>query len=242
MIASGVCFLGIEFTSIELEILELGLSLIVIVGSLFLTNKNSLTLTVFHFGDFFGYWKRVSSLAKARMLKSFLNNRLIIKQAKQIHAQIIITSLNNLQPLLLHQFLLSTNNCSIRQSVFLYVQEILYILQKPDVFSWGSQKALLDLYMKLGDTHTAKRVFHEMPEKNVVSWNSILSGYLKAGNLGEAQRGFYEISKKDVLSWNAILSGYAKMGNMDWALSHFRQMPEKNSASWNTMVTGYVGK
>ncbi|XWS49821.1 hypothetical protein CRYUN_Cryun12cG0035900 [Craigia yunnanensis] len=240
-----------------------------------------------------------------RRLKSFLNNRLTIKHAKQIHAQILISSLNHLQPLLVHQFLLSTNNYST--SVFLYVQQILYHLQKPDAFSWGCtvrflsqhgqfeeafslyvkmqklglsptthamssalracarteskmdgisihaqvhrygvcncvfvQTALVDLYTKLVDMDAAKRVFDEMPEKNVVSWNSILSGYLKAGNLGEAQRVFDEIPKKDVISWNAILSGYAKMGNMDQMLSFFQQMPEKNLASWNTMISGYV--
>ncbi|WRX19342.1 Pentatricopeptide repeat - like 10 [Theobroma cacao] len=204
-------------------------------------------------------------------LKSFLNNQLTIKQAKQIHAQILISSLNHLQPLLVHQFLLSTNNYS--SSVFLYVRQILYHLQKPDAFSWGCavrflsqhgqfaeafslyvkmqklglyptthaissalracartecktggisihaqvhrygvcncvfvQTALVDLYTKLGDMDTAKKVFDEMPEKNVVSWNSILSGYLKAGNLGEAHRVFDDIPKKDVISWNAILS------------------------------------
>ncbi|TYI15714.1 hypothetical protein ES332_A08G205100v1 [Gossypium tomentosum] len=238
-------------------------------------------------------------------VKCFLNNQLTIKQAKQIHAQILITSLNHLQPSLVHQFLLSTTNYSA--SVFVYVREILYHLQKPDAFSWGCtvrflsrhgqfeeafslyvemqklglypsthavssalracartgsktggisihaqvhrygvcncvfvQTTLVDFYTKLGDMDTAKRVFNEMLEKNVVSWNSILSGYLKAGNLGEAQRVFDEMPKKDVISWNAILSGYAKMGNMDKTLSFFQQMPEKSFASWNTLISGYM--
>ncbi|OMO80928.1 hypothetical protein COLO4_23853 [Corchorus olitorius] len=87
---------------------------------------------------------------------------------------------------------------------------------------------------------TAKMVFDEMPEKNVVSWNSILSRYLKAGNSGEAHRVFDEMPEKDVISWNAVLSGYAKMGNMDQTLLFSQKMPEKNMASWNTMISGYV--
>ncbi|XP_059443718.1 pentatricopeptide repeat-containing protein At4g22760 [Corylus avellana] len=102
------------------------------------------------------------------------------------------------------------------------------------------QTSLLDLYSKLGDMLTAQKVFDEMGEKNVVSWNSILSGYLKSGDLAEAQRVFDKIPRKDVVSWNSMVSGYARVGNMDQACSLFQQMPEKNSASWNSMISGYV--
>lgn len=100
--------------------------------------------------------------------------------------------------------------------------------------------ALLDLYCKIGDVVTARKVFDEMTDKNVVSWNALLSGYIKGGNLDEGQRFFDEIPRKDVISWNCMVSGYAKAGKMDRACYLFRQMPERNFASWNTMITGYV--
>ncbi|KAJ7980228.1 Pentatricopeptide repeat-containing protein [Quillaja saponaria] len=100
--------------------------------------------------------------------------------------------------------------------------------------------ALVDLYSKLGDMEIAKKVFDEMAEKNVVSWNSMLSGYLTSGNVAEAHKFFEEIPKKDVISWNSMVSGYAKVGDMDKACSLFLQMPEKNLASWNAMVSCYV--
>ncbi len=102
------------------------------------------------------------------------------------------------------------------------------------------QTALVDLYSKLGDMVTAQKVFDEMVEKNVVSWNSILSGYLKSGSLAEAQRVFDEIPRKDVISWNSMVLGYARVGNMDQACSLFQQMPERNTASWNSLISGYV--
>ncbi|XP_061982766.1 pentatricopeptide repeat-containing protein At4g22760 [Populus nigra] len=102
------------------------------------------------------------------------------------------------------------------------------------------QTALVDLYSKLGDMNTAQKVFDELAEKNVVSWNSILSGHLKSGNLLEAQRVFDQISKKDVISWNSMISGYAKIGDMDRACVLFQQMPEKNYSSWNALISGYV--
>ncbi|KAI9128671.1 hypothetical protein K1719_000154 [Acacia pycnantha] len=102
------------------------------------------------------------------------------------------------------------------------------------------QTALLDLYSKVGDAETARKVFDEMTQRNVVSWNSMLSGYLKDGNLAVARLFFDEIPGKDVVSWNSMISGYAKSGNMDQACSLFQQMPERNLASWNTMISGYI--
>ncbi|KAL2339068.1 hypothetical protein Fmac_013514 [Flemingia macrophylla] len=103
-----------------------------------------------------------------------------------------------------------------------------------------TQTSLLDLYSRMGDMGTAGKVFDEMTEKNVVSWNSLLFGYVKIGNLDEARGFFDEIPEKDVISWNSMISGYAKAGNMDQACILFRQMPERNLASWNAMIAGFI--
>ncbi|KAK7279292.1 hypothetical protein RJT34_24339 [Clitoria ternatea] len=228
-----------------------------------------------------------------------------VKQAKQIHAHILINGLTHFQPLFIHHILLwdVTNYTTMAH----YAHLILHHMTHPDSFSWGcvirffsqkglfseavslyvqmhnmglcptshamssalkscaklqdmlcgvsihgqvhvfgfstcvyAQTALLDLYSKMGDVVTAWKVFDEMAEKNVVSWNSLLYGYLKAGNLVEARDFFNEIPEKDVISWNSMVSGYAKSGNMDQACYLFHQMPERNLASWNTIVTGYI--
>ncbi|KAF5740685.1 pentatricopeptide repeat-containing protein [Tripterygium wilfordii] len=41
--------------------------------------------------------------------------------------------------------------------------------------------ALLDLYMKLGCMESARGVFGEMPQRDVVSWNALLCGYSRNG-------------------------------------------------------------
>ncbi|KAA8525567.1 hypothetical protein F0562_007422 [Nyssa sinensis] len=102
------------------------------------------------------------------------------------------------------------------------------------------QTALVDFYSKLGNMETARKVFDDMVEKNVVSWNSILFGYLKSGDLALAESVFDQMPKKDVISWNSMISGYGRARNMEQACSLFRQMPERNSASWNAMISGYV--
>ncbi|XP_010530931.1 PREDICTED: pentatricopeptide repeat-containing protein At4g35130, chloroplastic isoform X2 [Tarenaya hassleriana] len=42
--------------------------------------------------------------------------------------------------------------------------------------------SLISLYMKLGCNWAAEKVFEEMPERDTVSWNSMLSGYLVHGD------------------------------------------------------------
>lgn len=102
------------------------------------------------------------------------------------------------------------------------------------------QTALVDFYSKVGVMENARRVFDEMPERNVVSWNSVLFGYLKAGELMNARRVFDSIPVKDVISWNSMISGYAKSGDVGKAKSLFEEMPERNAASWNAMITGFA--
>ncbi|KAK9280022.1 hypothetical protein L1049_013707 [Liquidambar formosana] len=41
--------------------------------------------------------------------------------------------------------------------------------------------SLVDMYMKTENAKDGKRVFDEMPERNVVSWTSLLSGYIRNG-------------------------------------------------------------
>ncbi|KAG6498879.1 pentatricopeptide repeat-containing protein At4g22760-like [Zingiber officinale] len=104
------------------------------------------------------------------------------------------------------------------------------------------QTALADFYSKFEGMEAARKLFDEIPVKNVVSWNSILSMYLRAGELELARRTFHEMPVRDVVSWNSIISGYAKAGDMDTAAELFDRMPERNSASWNGMISGYINR
>ncbi|KAJ9677609.1 hypothetical protein PVL29_022542 [Vitis rotundifolia] len=92
------------------------------------------------------------------------------------------------------------------------------------------ETALVDYDCKLGDMEISRKMFDEMAERNVVSWNSMLDGYLKSGDLAVGQRMFDEIPQKDVIS----------SGDLEKASSLFQQMPERNFASWNAMINGYL--
>lgn len=233
-----------------------------------------------------------------------LEKRLTIRQAKQIHAILLASGLNHLEPLLVRQIIVSAGSY---HSVNRYVKLILHGMRQPEVsplaytirflcqsgqfqdaanlyvelqhvgicpntFAISStlkacgkirsrtfgitihaqahkygfskvvyvQTALMDFYSKIGDIKTAHRVFDDMSEKNIVSWNSILSSYVKFGDLPMAQSVFDEMPEKDIISWNSMVSGYGKIGDMEQAYALFRQMPQRNTASWNSMIGGYI--
>ncbi|CAK7323786.1 unnamed protein product [Dovyalis caffra] len=70
----------------------------------------------------------------------------------------------------------------------------------------------------------AHRVFDDMAERNVVSWNTMLAGYMRCRNLVGARRIFDEMPERNVVSWTTMISGYAKNGKCKQALNLFDEM------------------
>ncbi|XP_042456992.1 pentatricopeptide repeat-containing protein At1g33350-like [Zingiber officinale] len=84
--------------------------------------------------------------------------------------------------------------------------------------------ALLDSYSRFSDTHAARYLFDEMPQKNVVSWTALLTGYMRTGQMGKALFMFEEMPDRDVPAWNAVISGCTQNGLFLEALSFFSRM------------------
>ncbi|KAL4566490.1 hypothetical protein LXL04_030606 [Taraxacum kok-saghyz] len=102
------------------------------------------------------------------------------------------------------------------------------------------ETALLGFYTKVKDMETAQKLFDEMSERNVVSWNSMIDGYVRSGNIPLAEKVFSTMPNKDTVSWNTMVSGHSKTRNMEKALRLFQEMPERNPTSWNVMIRGYI--
>ncbi|KAE8676778.1 Pentatricopeptide repeat-containing protein [Hibiscus syriacus] len=101
------------------------------------------------------------------------------------------------------------------------------------------QTALIDFYGSVGKIFESKRVFDEMPERDVFAWTAMISGFLKAGDLGSSRRLFDETPERSTATWNAMIDGYARVGDVDSAELLFNQIPVKDTISWTTMINCY---
>ncbi|XP_031265110.1 pentatricopeptide repeat-containing protein At2g22410, mitochondrial-like [Pistacia vera] len=88
------------------------------------------------------------------------------------------------------------------------------------------RNALLDMYAKCGDLHSAQTVFERMSYKNVVSWTSMVSAYAKHQLVDSAREIFDRMPEKNVVSWNSMISCYVREGHCKDALNLFHEMSD----------------
>ncbi|KAI3958736.1 hypothetical protein MKX01_023412 [Papaver californicum] len=110
------------------------------------------------------------------------------------------------------------------------------------------QNTVLDFYSKCSvNVGSALKVFDEMAERDVVSWNSMVCAYMNHGEMKLAIELFKSMEERNVVSWNLVISGLAKRGEMESARLLFEEMITwnarlglDNEVSWNAMISGYM--
>ncbi|KAK9107478.1 hypothetical protein Syun_023489 [Stephania yunnanensis] len=75
-----------------------------------------------------------------------------------------------------------------------------------------------------GGLEKARRVFDEMPERSVVTWNLMLAVHLRWGDVGGGSRVFGEMPERNVVSWTTMISALAQNGKCREALALFHEM------------------
>ncbi|KAL4190068.1 hypothetical protein AMTRI_Chr08g168580 [Amborella trichopoda] len=107
------------------------------------------------------------------------------------------------------------------------------------------------MYAKLGSVASARKVFDEMPEINVVSWTAIIGCYERHGQFQEAIDSFRALIdawlRPDRFTLVCVLCAcsklvdmYVKCGCMEKARKVFDEMPERDIVSWSAIVGGYA--
>ncbi|KAJ4729303.1 Pentatricopeptide repeat [Melia azedarach] len=71
-----------------------------------------------------------------------------------------------------------------------------FVIRRGLVTDLSLINSLLNLYLKTGSVRNAVDFFREMPEKDVISWSSMVGYYAQNGNAVEALNPFYEMIEK----------------------------------------------
>jgi pentatricopeptide repeat protein len=108
--------------------------------------------------------------------------------------------------------------------------------------------ALLDMYAKCGLVASARKVFDEMPARDLVVWNALLAGYARRGlpehalALAVKMRGLG--LSPDLVTWNAAVSGFAVAGDDQMASDLVGAMREDgfrpDVVTWTSLISGSV--
>lgn len=82
----------------------------------------------------------------------------------------------------------------------------------------------LQLYALFGPVQDVLRVFDDIKEQNIVSWNICLKGLFRFGDFTGARHLFDEMPQRDIVSWNSMISGCVSSGFVDNAMDVFLEM------------------
>eukprot|EP00268_Persea_americana_P035232 TRINITY_DN34793_c1_g1_i1.p1 TRINITY_DN34793_c1_g1~~TRINITY_DN34793_c1_g1_i1.p1 ORF type:complete len:754 (+),score=125.68 TRINITY_DN34793_c1_g1_i1:625-2886(+) len=101
--------------------------------------------------------------------------------------------------------------------------------------------ALINMYAKCGSLGCSRRVFDEMPEKNLVSWSAMVAGYGLHGRGMEAIAVFNKMKVKgirpDEVAFTSVLSACSHAGLVNEGQEIFHQI--KSEYSLNPIVEHY---
>ncbi|XP_038971546.1 pentatricopeptide repeat-containing protein At5g08510 isoform X2 [Phoenix dactylifera] len=100
--------------------------------------------------------------------------------------------------------------------------------------------SLLDMYAKAGLLASARRLFDEMPHRDLALWNSMIGGYAKCGELAEAKELFDMMPLRNVISWTSMISGYSQNGRYEEAIQMFSSMWEEGELRPNEVTLASV--
>ncbi|KAI5664719.1 hypothetical protein M9H77_24042 [Catharanthus roseus] len=90
----------------------------------------------------------------------------------------------------------------------------------------------LTMYVNCGSVELARKLFDDIPERELITWNAMISGYAQNGLATHVLDLYHEMlsfgvcpdAEKTLISWTAIIGGYGLHGFGDIAVNLFDEM------------------
>ncbi|KAK6235852.1 hypothetical protein SCA6_011189 [Theobroma cacao] len=188
-------------------------------------------------------------------LLSFLKKCTSIKLLQQIHAQMLINSIQ--KPNFLLSKIIDLNNFAYASLLFSQIPQpndyafnvmirgltttwqhysttlhfyyqMKFLGLKPNKFTYPFLFIACANLLELSHGQAAhSSVFRLGLDVDSHTTHSLITMYARCGELGSARRVFDEISERDLVSWNSMISGYSKMGYANEAVGLFGKMREE---------------
>lgn len=99
---------------------------------------------------------------------------------------------------------------------------------------------LIDLYVKCGCLDNARRVFDEMPRRDVISFTALIVAYAKSGDMVAACELFDRLPVKDMVAWTAMVTGFAQNAQPREALECFEKMQHSGVNTDEVTLSGVI--
>ncbi|CAL9014939.1 unnamed protein product [Prunus brigantina] len=90
-----------------------------------------------------------------------------------------------------------------------------------------------------GKVKEARNLFDQMPERDAVSYASMINVYLKNHDLPNAEKLFQTMPTSSLVAESSMINGYVKAGHIYEARKVFDRMENRNVYSWTSLISGY---
>ncbi|KAG8383369.1 hypothetical protein BUALT_Bualt04G0005400 [Buddleja alternifolia] len=99
---------------------------------------------------------------------------------------------------------------------------------------------LIDMYLKCGWLDCGRKVFDEMPERDLISFTTLIDAYAKAGDMGSANELFVKLPVKDMVAWTAMVTGFVHNAKPKEALEFFEKMQSEGVQTDEVTLVGVI--
>ncbi|KAJ4714308.1 Pentatricopeptide repeat-containing protein [Melia azedarach] len=99
---------------------------------------------------------------------------------------------------------------------------------------------MIDMYVRCGSLDCGRKVFDEMPERDVISWTELIVAYAKKGDMKSASRLFDGLPLKDKVAWTAMVTGYTQNAKPREAIEYFESMQNSGIETDEVTLVGVI--